>query len=178
MSLAVVKPGTPPARLLDSGQLETWLGLFAANGIYWIPINEQADPEREPSVIYDDATQRTKRVLQLLQGSHYAQVPPSRTVHCISNVEVEDGATSSEVTLRCNVIVYELRPGDHQVLQVDLGRPRAIVGQCEYRLRYESERWAIVLKKMVLICSSIPMLSTMLSVIRVPTMLISTTADQ
>jgi ethylbenzene dioxygenase beta subunit len=100
------------ARLLDSGQLEAWLGLFAADGLYWIPINEQADPERAPSVIYDDATQRAKRVLQLLQGAHYAQVPPSRTVHFISNVEVEDGATCSEVTLHCNVIVYELRPGD------------------------------------------------------------------
>jgi 3-phenylpropionate/cinnamic acid dioxygenase small subunit len=145
------------ARFLDSGQLEAWLGLFAADGLYWIPINEQADPEREPSVMYDDATQRAKRVLQLLQGSHYAQVPPSRTVHFISNVEVEDGATCSEVTLHCNVIVYELRPGDHQALQVGLGRPRAIVGQCEYRLRYESERWAIVLKKVTLIDRDLPL---------------------
>jgi 3-phenylpropionate/cinnamic acid dioxygenase small subunit len=145
------------ARLLDSGQLEAWLGLFAADGLYWIPINEQADPEREPSVIYDDATQRAKRVLQLLQGAHYAQVPPSRTVHCISNVEVEDGATCSEVTLYCNVIVYELRPGDHQALQVGLGQPRAIVGQCEYRLRYEAERWAIVRKKVLLIDRDLPL---------------------
>ncbi len=63
-------------------------------------------------------------------GAHYAQVPPSRTVHIISNVEVEDGATASEVTLRCNVIVYVLRPGNHQELQVGLGRPRAVVGCC------------------------------------------------
>jgi 3-phenylpropionate/cinnamic acid dioxygenase small subunit len=50
------------ARLLDSGQLEEWVGLFAADDIYWRPIDEQADPEREPSIIYDDATQRAKRV--------------------------------------------------------------------------------------------------------------------
>jgi len=145
------------ARLLDSGQLEEWLGLFAADGIYWLPIDERADPEREPSIIYDDATQRAKRVFQLLQGSHYAQVPPSRTVHVISNVEVEDGATASEVTLRCNVIVYELRPGDHQELQVGLGRLRALVGRCEYRLQWEQERWAIVLKKVVLIDRDLPL---------------------
>lgn len=145
------------ARLLDSGQLEAWLGLFAADGIYWLPIDEQADPEREPSIIYDDAPQRAKRVFQLLQGSHYAQVPPSRTVHVISNVEVEDGATASEVTLRCNVIVYELRPGDHQGLQVGLGKARAVVGRCEYRLRYEQERWAIALKKVVLIDRDLPL---------------------
>jgi len=145
------------ARLLDSGQLEEWLGLFAADGIYWLPIDEKADPEREPSIIHDDAAQRAKRVFQLLQGSHYAQVPPSRTVHIIANVEVEDGTTSSEVTLRCNVIVYELRPGDHQELQVGLGRLRALVGRCEYRLRYEQERWAIGLKKMALIDRDLPL---------------------
>ena len=138
-------------------QLEEWLGLFTADGIYWLPIDEQADPEREPSIIYDDATQRAKRVFQLLQGSHYAQVPPSRTVHVISNVEVEDGATASEVALRCDVIVYELRPGDHQALQVGLGRPRALVGRCEYCMRWEQERWAIVLKKVVLIDRDLPL---------------------
>jgi 3-phenylpropionate/cinnamic acid dioxygenase small subunit len=145
------------ARLLDSGQLEAWLGLFAADGIYWLPIDEQADPEREPSIIYDDATQRAKRVFQLRQGSHYAQVPPSRTVHVMSNVEVEDGATAGEVTLRCNVIVYELRPGDHQGLQVGVGALRALVGHCEYRLRWEQERWAIGLKKVVLIDRDLPL---------------------
>jgi benzoate/toluate 1,2-dioxygenase beta subunit len=145
------------ARLLDTGQLEAWLGLFAADGIYWIPINAQGDPEREPSVIYDDTSQRQKRVFQLLQGSRYAQIPASRTVHVISNVEVEDGPIVGEVTLYCNVIVYELRPGDHQALQVGLGRLSAIVGRCEYRLRSASERWAIALKKIVLIDRDLPL---------------------
>jgi 3-phenylpropionate/cinnamic acid dioxygenase small subunit len=63
------------ARLRGNGQIEEWLGLFAADGIYRRPIDEQADPEREPSIIYDDATQRAKRVFQLLQGSHCAQAP-------------------------------------------------------------------------------------------------------
>ena len=145
------------ARLLDSGQLEAWLGLFTTDGIYWIPMNEQADPEREPSVIYDDTSQRQKRVFQLLQGSRYAQLPASRTVHFISNVEVEDGSTPAETTLYCNVIVYELRPGDHQALQVGLGRSRAIVGRCEYRLRFESGRRTIALKKVLLIDRDLPL---------------------
>ena len=145
------------AHLLDSGQLEAWLELFAADGIYWIPIDEQADPAREPSVIYDDTTQRAKRVYQLLQGSRYAQEPFSRTVHFISNVQVEDGAACREVTLRCNVIVYELRPGDHQELQVGLGRQRAVVSRCEYRLRHEHKRWVIALKKVVLIDRDLPL---------------------
>jgi 3-phenylpropionate/cinnamic acid dioxygenase small subunit len=145
------------ARLLDSGRLEEWLGLFAADGVYWLPIDEDADPERVPSVIYDDATQRAKRVFQLLGGSYHAQEPRSRTIHFISNIEVEDGAAPSEATLRCNVIVYELRPGDHQELQVGLGRPRAVVGRCEYRMRHEQERWAIGLKKVLLIDRDLPL---------------------
>ena len=145
------------ARLLDSGQLEEWLGLFAPDGTYWLPIDETTDPEAAPSVIYDDSLQRAKRVSQLLHGGYHAQEPPSRTVHVVSNVEVEDGAAAGEATLRCNVIVYELRPGDHQELQVGLGRARALVGRCEYRMRREQERWAIGMKKVLLIDRDLPL---------------------
>lgn len=78
-------------------------------------------------------------------------------MHVVSNMEVEDGVTASELTLRCNVIVYELRPGDHQGLQAGLGALRAVVGHCEYRLRWEQERWAIVLKQVALIDRDLPL---------------------
>ena len=143
--------------LLDRGYLEEWLDLFTDDGIYWVPIDEDADPEREPSIIYDDAVQRSKRVYQLLQGSHHVQVPPSRTVHFMSNFEVEPRSEPNEVRVRCNSIVYELRPGDHQELQVELGKQRALVARCEYLLRNEGGRWAIVMKRVVLIDRDLPL---------------------
>ena len=109
------------ARMLDTGSLEEWLKIFSADGIYWVPIDEHTDPGLEPSNIYDDVTQRAKRVHQLLQGSHYVQVPPSRTVHFNSNFEIENSSNRNQATTRCNCIIYELRPGDHQGLQIGLG---------------------------------------------------------
>ena len=144
-------------RLIDSGRLEEWLELFTPDGIYWVPIDEHADPRRAPSVIHDDSLQRSKRVYQLLHGPRYAQAPPSRTIHFVSNVEVDAAAPAGEELVRCNSIVFELRPGDHQDLQVSLGRQRAIASRCEYRLRYADERWAMVLKKVMLIDRDLPL---------------------
>ena len=79
------------ARLLDERRLEAWLELFTADGMYWIPIEDEVDPELEPAMQYDDAEQRALRVYQILHLPHYAQLPPSRTVHVVSNVEVENG---------------------------------------------------------------------------------------
>ena len=145
------------ARLMDTGQLEEWLQLFTPDGIYWAPIDEDADPLREPSIIYDDSLQRSKRVYQLLQGSHYAQAPASRTLHFITNVEVDEPSHEGEALVRCNTIVFELRPGDHQELQAGLGRQRALAGHCQYRLRPEGDGWAIALKKVMLLDRDLPL---------------------
>jgi 3-phenylpropionate/cinnamic acid dioxygenase small subunit len=140
------------SRLLDERRLEEWLELFTSDGIYWIPLDENADPEREPSILYDDSMQRAQRVYQILHQPHHAQRPPSQTVHFISNVEVtpEDNASA---LVRCNTLVHELRPGDPQ--QFGLGIHRALAGRCEYRLRYQ-EAWRIALKKVLLIDHSQP----------------------
>ena len=145
------------ARILDGGHLEEWLNLFTSDGIYWVPIDENTDPELQPSVIYDDTLQRSKRVYQLLQGTHFAQVPPSRTIHMVSNVEVSDTGSDDEAVLYCNTMVSELRPGDHQDMQLSLGRLRFLASRCEYRLRYEQDRWAIALKKVLLIDRDLPL---------------------
>ena len=144
------------ARLLDEDRLEEWLTLFTAEGIYWLPIDEEDDPERQASVIYDDPLQREKRVHQLRQGARYSQLPASRTIHYLSNVEVEPGP-DGEVNLRCNVLILELRPGDHQAIQKGLGNQRALAGRCLYRLVSQEGSWRIALKKVLLIDRDMPL---------------------
>ena len=144
------------ARLLDEDRLEDWLALFTSDGIYWLPIDEEDDPEREASVIYDDPLQREKRVHQLRQGSRYSQLPASRTIHYLSNVQVEPAPTR-EAHLRCNVLILELRPGDHQAIQKGLGNQRALAGQCFYRLVSQDGGWRIALKKVMLIDRDMPL---------------------
>jgi 3-phenylpropionate/cinnamic acid dioxygenase small subunit len=141
------------ARLLDQRRFEEWLDLFTNDGIYWIPIADDTDPEQEPSILYDDSPLRAQRVFQLLHQPHYAQMPPSRTVHVISNVEVDNGQRESEALVRCGMVVVELRPGHSQ--QFGLGRQSSFAGHCEYRLRHE-KAWRIALKKVLLIDRDLP----------------------
>ena len=96
-------------RLLDERRFEEWNEMFTSDGLYWVPIEEGTDPRREPSIFYDNAELRTQRVYQILNQPHYAQMPPSRTIHFISNVEVDNGDEDNAV-IRCNLLVCELRP--------------------------------------------------------------------
>jgi 3-phenylpropionate/cinnamic acid dioxygenase small subunit len=141
------------AALLDERRLEEWLDLFTADGVYWIPMEDDADPELEPSIMYDDSSTRAQRVYQLLHQPHYAQMPPSRTVHFISNVQVAPGAEDGEAIVRCSLAVSELRPGDPR--QHGLGVQRALTGRCEYHLRYE-DGWRIARKKILLLNRDLP----------------------
>ena len=145
------------AELLDDRLYEDWLKLFTPDGLYWLPLEDGVDPEMEPSVLYDDSNMREMRVYQLLHQPHYAQIPPSRTIHQVSNVTVRPAECDDEALVRCNTSVFELREGDH--LQLDLGEQRAFAARCEYRLRREGEGLAIALKKVVLIDRDLPIVN-------------------
>ena len=144
------------ARLIDDRLFEEWLNLFTADGIYWVPIDEDSDPTRQTSILYDDQELRQILVFHMLHERNFAQSPPSRTLHQVSNVQVLEGDAGSEVLVRCNLVVYELRVGNH--LQLGLGDQRALAGKCEYRLRYEAG-WRIALKKVVLINRHMPIIN-------------------
>jgi 3-phenylpropionate/cinnamic acid dioxygenase small subunit len=92
----------------------------------------------------------------LLHERNFAQSPPSRTVHQISNVQVWSGDREDEARVRCNVVVHEIRVGDH--LQLGLGQQRALAGKCEYRLRYQ-DGWRIAHKEVVLINRYMPIVN-------------------
>lgn len=138
------------ARLLDEGRLEEWSRLFTEDGIYWLPLGSGSDYRTEDAILCDNPQQRAMRIHQLLNYTHLAQDPPSRLIHFVSNVEVEEGPGQDEILIRCNVLIQELRPGDFQELQVGLGRQRALAARCEYRIRAAGD-WRIAEKKVLLI---------------------------
>lgn len=144
------------ARLLDEDRFEEWLKLFTGDGIYSVPSDETADPAVETSIIHDDARQREKRVFQL-RNRHLAQDPLSRTIHFVSNIEVEQAGAPDEVLVRCNALIAEMRPGDHQGLQRGLAEPRILPCRCVYRLRRENDEWRIASKQVLLIDRDLPL---------------------
>lgn len=138
------------ARLLDDGQLEDWLALFAEDGVYWLPIDSDAGPLDHLSLIYDDAHRLKERVYRLTQTVFPSQNPPSRTRHLVTNVRVGEVA-GDEVIVYSSQLIMEIRAGAADDRQMDLGEQRSFAAGCEHRLRADGDGWKITLKRMVLL---------------------------
>jgi 3-phenylpropionate/cinnamic acid dioxygenase small subunit len=140
------------ARLLDERRLDEWLSLFTDDGLYWLPIMDDGS-ELEPSIIHDDRARLEERIFRLNETRAYAQEPPSRTQHNISNVEVLEHSGPG-VRVLCNLTLFEVRIGDAS--QPDLGRPQVLAGRCEYLLTgTDSPR--IARKKVMLLTRDLPL---------------------
>lgn len=142
-------------RLLDELRYEEWLHLFTEDGVYWLPIADgpAEDAGSQVSIVYDDGQRRAERVFRTLHTPVLDQNPRSRTVHLVGNVEVMEEEAGPRIV--CSMFVAELRPGGDR--QVGLNRTRVLAGRCEYRVRYEADRWRITLKKLLLIESDQPL---------------------
>jgi 3-phenylpropionate/cinnamic acid dioxygenase small subunit len=118
------------ARLLDERKLEAWLDLFTDDVHYWMPGRMTRYPRRSKAItalrpdrqeedelskpdelaIFDETRETLgRRVARLATGMAWAEDPPSRTRHLVSNVEVEPGDTEAELRVYSSFIVYRNR---------------------------------------------------------------------
>jgi biphenyl 2,3-dioxygenase beta subunit len=108
------------ANLLDSWEWAKWFELFAEDLRYWMPLRRnlqrrergtgQLPTGLEMALIDDDHTQLKMRVQQMASGRHWAEDPPSRCRHVISNIVVLDvDEAKDELLVRSNFIVYRNR---------------------------------------------------------------------
>ncbi len=128
------------ARLLDQGRFEDWLGLYAAQCVYWIPATPGGDPRREVAVAFDDRRRLEDRVYRLRTGHAWSQAPASRTVRLVSNIEVFPHGDAS-VMVRSNFLLSEWRAGEKQLWS----------GWCGHRLRSRAGRYEIEARQVNLI---------------------------
>lgn len=132
------------AWLLDEGRFEDWLDLFTGDCLYWVPITPGGgEPRHEVTQAFDDRRRLEDRVYWLRSGYVWGQIPPSRTRHLVSNVQVLRGGDDDDLRVRSNFVVYETRPG----------RQRALPGWYGHRLRRVEDSWKIVMKQVNLIDS-------------------------
>jgi 3-phenylpropionate/cinnamic acid dioxygenase small subunit len=82
----------------------------------------------------------TRRVRQIQTGVHWAEEPPSRLCHMLSNVQIV-AATPSEVTVKCRFLIYRNRVET----ETDF-----LVGKREDVLRRVDGSWKIAHRKVVL----------------------------
>ena len=137
------------ADLLDSRRFEDWLELLADDLEYWMPVrstralgdeaNEFAKPG-ESAFFDDDKISMGQRVRKLFTGYAWAEDPPSRTRHIVSNVRINavDGET---IDVACNFIVYRSRLSSDEDLWV---------GRREDRLRRDGETFVIARRHLYL----------------------------
>ncbi len=103
------------ARLLDERRFKEWVELFTDDALYWAPIltNRTGRDARlevqkfgESAHFEDGKVSLTNRVKRFDTGMAWAEVPPSRTRHLISNVEIEPIEGSEDLRVRSAFIVY------------------------------------------------------------------------
>jgi benzoate/toluate 1,2-dioxygenase beta subunit len=129
------------ARLLDERRYAEWLGLFADDGVYWIPTQAgQASPHEALSIVYEPKGLLAVRVERLARGEMHVQAPPSRTVHHVSAIEVDGDEARSAL------IVAEWRAGE----------ARWFAARVSHKLRKESAGLRILLKRVDLIDGEAP----------------------
>jgi 3-phenylpropionate/cinnamic acid dioxygenase small subunit len=114
------------AQLLDARAFDAWLELVADDFVYYVPVGyDDADPNRQVSIAYDDRQRIGERVWRLQSGFAPSQLPPSRTQHVLSDVLVTAAPGSDDLIATAGFLLAEVR-NDVQNLYV---------GRVEYRLR-------------------------------------------
>ena len=136
------------AQLLDARRFRDWMDLFTEDGTYWVPaVPGQASPFDQASLFYDDRTLMKTRVDRLEHPKIHVQTPPSRTMHQIGRVLLEEAREAEgEVVVSSTVIMVEYRED----------RQRLFAGRQRHLLRRDGGGFRIVEKRVDLInCDSV-----------------------
>lgn len=149
------------AELLDERRLREWLDLFTDDLHYWMPVrhNPLERPEkiadelaiRGDSYYFNDDKETLRvRVERAYAKTAWAEAPPSRTRHLISNIRVkkDDGR---EIEVHSNFIVYRTRMEKDEDLFV--GTRRDILRRADGS--FKIARRAIILDQAVLAAKNI-----------------------
>jgi biphenyl 2,3-dioxygenase beta subunit len=105
------------AALLDAHKYDEWLALFSDDAHYFMPIRRtrmqrELDKEftqpGEMAFFHDDKVLLAGRVAKLKSGRSWAEDPPSRTRHLITNVRVVRD-NGRELEVESNFHVYRTR---------------------------------------------------------------------
>ena len=108
------------AALLDDRRFADWFALIADDIHYWMPIRrtvtvdnlDREYTDREGMAYFDDDKADLRMRVEKLQApSAWAENPPSRTRHLVSNVRILEAA-GGEIALEAAIHVYRSRLND------------------------------------------------------------------
>lgn len=150
------------ARLLDEFRFGEWLDLLTDDIRYWMPsmgrryrtaskaiaiLNRDSYDEREftneseLAIMDESKDSLTRRVTRLDTGMAWAEDPPSRTCHIISNIIVQDADSAPEMRVSSSFILYRSRGEQEEDF---------FVGSRDDLLRPVEGGWKIAYRKILL----------------------------
>lgn len=99
------------ADLLDAKRWQDFIGLFADDGIYWMPASpEQTTGDGVPSIFWEDRDLMTVRMKRILHPRAWSQKTAWGTNHVVSNVVVENqDPRTGDVIARSRFHMMEFR---------------------------------------------------------------------
>jgi biphenyl 2,3-dioxygenase beta subunit len=139
------------ADLLDDRKLREWLGLLTEDVRYWMPLRHNTlerpaeiaeELARAGDGFYfdDDKKSLAIRVERVYKKNAWAEMPPSRTRHLISNVRIKND-DGGEIEVHSNFLVYRTRMETDQDI---------FVGKREDILRRAGESFKIARRTIIL----------------------------
>jgi ethylbenzene dioxygenase beta subunit len=145
------------AELLDDGRLHEWMDLLTDDIVYQVPVRVHKEVTGDTRVtgvqnrsFHMDETRASLelRVDRVDTGFAWAEEPPSRLRHHISNVRVRPGTTDGELSVRSNVLIYRSR----------WDRPEHDLLSCERfdTFRSVDSAWKLARRWVVLDSTSVP----------------------
>ncbi len=97
------------SELLDGKHWQSYIDLFAHDGVYWMPVQpDQTEWEGSPSIFAEDKLLMQVRMGRVTHPNAWSQAPMWATNHVIGNVQIES-ETSKEVVVRSRFHMMELR---------------------------------------------------------------------
>ena len=150
------------ARLLDERRFDEWLALLTDDVRYWMAgrgnryprhskaiaildtaryVEDDMVGDDELAILDEDKQSLNGRVRRLDTGMAWAEDPPSRTRHLVTNIELAPGGTPSEILVHSNFIAYRSRGETEQDFYVGARRDR---------LRRVAGEWKIAERKVTL----------------------------
>jgi 3-phenylpropionate/cinnamic acid dioxygenase small subunit len=136
------------AELLDNRQFGEWLAALTEDIYYDAPIRVTRGKDQGPDYLPESAWLRENRkslemrIKRLASPSAFAEDPPSRTRHFVSNIRAWKGDREREVEAYSNLLVYRSR-GDSASYDLFSGERRDLI-------RHADGKWKLARREILL----------------------------
>jgi 3-phenylpropionate/cinnamic acid dioxygenase small subunit len=150
------------ARLLDDRRFEQWYELLADDLHYVMPTRynrlrreldrEYAAPD-EAQLFDEDKESIAQRIRRLRTGTAWAEDPPSRTRHFVSNIVVRRTPKADEFEIDCYYLMYRSRL--ERDVEMFAGMRHDVLRRAEGPSRWVIARRRIILDQTVLLARNL-----------------------